>query len=281
MRAWFGRAILFPDFTRKASREWWGSLYADFVKAPGFWNDMDEPAIFLVPSKTMPEYAASRRRTAEFTTRVGVKSLEVHNIYGMQIREATFEGLLGLGRCAAVVMTRATFAGGHRYAVLGRGTIRAPGIFAATTPQLLNLGLSGFAQGGRGRCGALRSPELLTRGGVPSIDRHRGGRPRSRAERHRRGCEPAAAVHRRALSADALPLHDYRRDEPDGAAHHAAVFCERRAEADGGPLDLSTGNAFMVGPDLLVAQGPYPDELDDYHVRLPPSSWYDYWTGSN
>ena len=36
----------------------------------------------------------------------------------------------------------------------------------------------------------------------------------------------------------------------------------------------------MVGPDLLVAQSPYPDELDDYQVALPPSSWYDYWTGS-
>jgi alpha-glucosidase len=50
--------------------------------------------------------------------------------------------------------------------------------------------------------------------------------------------------------------------------------------ADGAPLDLSTGNAFMVGPDLLVAQSPYPDELDDYQVALPPASWYDYWTGS-
>ena len=36
----------------------------------------------------------------------------------------------------------------------------------------------------------------------------------------------------------------------------------------------------MVGPDLLVAQSPYPDRVDDYQVALPPSSWYDYWTGS-
>ena len=50
--------------------------------------------------------------------------------------------------------------------------------------------------------------------------------------------------------------------------------------ADGQPLDLSNGSAFMVGPDLLVAQSPYPDELDDYQVALPPASWYDYWTGS-
>ena len=36
--------------------------------------------------------------------------------------------------------------------------------------------------------------------------------------------------------------------------------------ADGGPIDLSTGNAFLLGPDLLIAQSPYPDELDDYSV---------------
>ena len=53
---WPGKAV-FPDFTRKASRDWWGTLYADFVKqgVAGFWNDMNEPAIFLVPSKTMPD----------------------------------------------------------------------------------------------------------------------------------------------------------------------------------------------------------------------------------
>ena len=44
----------------------------------------------------------------------------------------------------------------------------------------------------------------------------------------------------------------------------------RDGEADGGPLDLSNGNAFLLGPDLLIAQSPYPDEMDDYHVALPP-----------
>jgi len=36
----------------------------------------------------------------------------------------------------------------------------------------------------------------------------------------------------------------------------------------------------MLGPDLLVAQSPYPDEMDDYSVALPPVGWYDYWNGS-
>jgi len=50
--------------------------------------------------------------------------------------------------------------------------------------------------------------------------------------------------------------------------------------ADGSPIDLANGNVFMLGPDLLVAQSPYPDEMDDYSVALPPVGWYDYWTGA-
>jgi alpha-glucosidase len=49
---------------------------------------------------------------------------------------------------------------------------------------------------------------------------------------------------------------------------------------DGEPLDLTDTNSFLLGPDLLVAQSPYPDELDDYPVALPSTGWYDYWTGS-
>jgi alpha-glucosidase len=49
---------------------------------------------------------------------------------------------------------------------------------------------------------------------------------------------------------------------------------------DGEPLDLSNGGAFLLGPDLLVAQSPFPDEVDDTNVGLPPVGWYDYWTGS-
>jgi alpha-glucosidase len=50
--------------------------------------------------------------------------------------------------------------------------------------------------------------------------------------------------------------------------------------ADGEPFDLSDSNTFLLGPDLLVAQSPYPDELDDYTMGLPPIGWYDYWTGA-
>jgi alpha-glucosidase len=44
-------------------------------------------------------------------------------------------------------------------------------------------------------------------------------------------------------------------------------------------MDLDAASEFLFGPDILVAPAPYPDELDDYFVQLPPVTWYDYWTG--
>jgi len=37
-----------PDFSNEAVRTWWGNLYEEFIKLgiEGFWNDMNEPAIF-------------------------------------------------------------------------------------------------------------------------------------------------------------------------------------------------------------------------------------------
>ena len=51
------------------------------------------------------------------------------------------------------------------------------------------------------------------------------------------------------------------------------------ATPDKHPMDLDAASEFLFGPDILVAPAPYPDELDDYFVQLPPVTWYDYWTG--
>jgi alpha-glucosidase len=44
-------------------------------------------------------------------------------------------------------------------------------------------------------------------------------------------------------------------------------------------LDGDASSEFMLGPDLLVAPAPWPDERDDYTVELPAPDWYDFWTG--
>jgi alpha-glucosidase len=57
-KVWPGESV-FPDFTRGVTRAWWGSLYRCFVDdgVAGFWNDMNEPAVFN-SLKTMPDRGA-------------------------------------------------------------------------------------------------------------------------------------------------------------------------------------------------------------------------------
>ena len=44
-------------------------------------------------------------------------------------------------------------------------------------------------------------------------------------------------------------------------------------------LDVAASGEFLLGPDLLVAPPPFPDEMDEYQAELPGSGWYDFWTG--
>ena len=290
---WPGKAV-FPDFTRKVSRDWWGSLYAEFVKdgIAGFWNDMNEPAIFLVPSKTMPDDTQHRIEEPGFAPRVATH-LEVHDVYGMQNSRGTFEGLLKLQpELRPFVMTRASFAGGNRYAATWTGDNSSTwDHLRQTTPQLLNLGLSGFAMAGADVGGFAGSPqsELLTRwlevAAFHPIDRDHTAVGTLPQEPWENGTDEDVSLRRRYIEERyrLLPYLYTTTEEMSrtGLPMMRPLFLEfPHGEADGGPLDLSTGNAFMVGSDLLVAQSPYPDELDDYSVALPPSSWYDYWTGS-
>ena len=290
---WPGKAV-FPDFTRKASRDWWGTLYADFLKqgVAGFWNDMNEPAIFHVPSKSMPDDVQHRIDEPGFVPRVA-SHLEVHNIYGMQNSRGTFEGLLKLEpNLRPFVMTRASFAGGHRYASTWTGDNSSTwDHLRQTTPQLLNLGLSGFAMAGADVGGFAGSPqpELLTRwlevAAFHPIDRDHTAVGTLAQEPWENGTAEDLSLRRRYIE-ERYRLMPYLYTTAEemsrtGLPIMRPLFLEfPHGAADSGPLDLSTGNAFMVGPDLLVAQSPYPDEVDDYSVALPPSSWYDYWTGS-
>src|ERR1700733_10312568 len=121
-QAWPGPSV-FPDFTRRETRAWWGSLYRDFVAAgiAGFWNDMNEPSIFETPTKTMPLDTQHRIAEPGFAPRTATHA-EIHNVYGMLNSRATFEGQRQLApNERPFVMTRASYAGGQRYAVTWTG----------------------------------------------------------------------------------------------------------------------------------------------------------------
>ena len=290
---WPGKAV-FPDFTQKASREWWGTLYSDFVSkgVAGFWNDMNEPAIFEVPSKTMPDDIQHRIDEPGFAPRIA-SHLEIHNVFGMQNSRGTFEGLLKLSPDSRpFVMTRASYAGGQRYAATWTGDNSSTwNHLRQTTPQLLNLGLSGFAMSGADVGGFAGSPqpELLTRwlevAAFHPIDRDHTAIGTNPQEPWENGTPEDLSLRRRYIEERyRLMPYIYTTAEEmsrTGLPIMRPLFLEFPNGGTGGdPVDLSTGNAFLLGSDLLVAQSPYPDEMDDYTVALPAVGWYDYWTGA-
>ncbi|MGH9496103.1 MAG: TIM-barrel domain-containing protein, partial [Candidatus Sulfotelmatobacter sp.] len=164
---WPGPAV-FPDFTRAQTREWWGGLYQGFVKdgVSGFWNDMNEPAVFDGPGKTMPLNTVHRIEEPGFATRTATHA-EIHNIVGLENARATYEGLLKLRPDERpFVLTRATFAGGQRYGFTWTGDNSATWNHLRLASQMvLNLGVSGISFVGAdvGGFNGSPSPELLTR----------------------------------------------------------------------------------------------------------------------
>jgi alpha-glucosidase len=290
---WPGKAV-FPDFTQQSSREWWGTLYADFAGKgiAGFWNDMNEPSIFRVDSKTMPDETQHRIDEPGFAPRVA-SHLEIHNIFGMENSRATFDGMKKLApNTRPFVMTRASFAGGHRYAATWTGDNSSTwNHLRQTTPQLINLGLSGFGLSGADVGGFAGSPqpELLTRwletAAFHPIDRDHTCAGTNPQEPWENGTPEDLELRRRYIE-ERYRLMPYLYSTAEemsrtGLPMMRPLFLEFPGCAvDGQPIDLANGNSFMLGPDLLVAENPYPDEVGDYTVELPPVGWYDYWTGA-
>lgn len=290
---WPGKAV-FPDFTQKSSREWWGTLYADFVKmgVAGFWNDMNEPSIFEVPTKTMPLDTQHRIEEPGFQTRVATHA-EIHNIFGMQNSRGTYEGLLKLApNTRPFVMTRASYAGGQRYSATWTGDNSSTwNHLRQSTPQLLNLGLSGFAISGADVGGFAGSPQpaLLTRwleiAAFEPIDRDHTAKGTNAQEPWEDGTPHDLELRRRFIETRyrLMPYLYTAADEMSrtGLPIMRPLFLEFPKAASGDqPVDPTIDNEFTVGDDILVAHSPYPDELDEFFVNLPPGGWYDYWTGA-
>lgn len=281
---WPGASV-FPDFTRKASRDWWGGLYRDFVAAgiAGFWNDMNEPAIFETPSKTMPLDNLHRIDGDGFAAHEASHA-EVHNVYGMQNSRATFEGLEKLDpQARPFVMTRATYAGGQRYAVTWTGDNNATwDHLKLSVQQLINLGLSGFSYSAADIGGFTGgpSPDLLTRwiqiGAFTPVMRVHAANNTPRSEPWVDG--PAHLDLRRRAIEERYRLFPYlyavaEQQARTGDPIMRPVFYDYAASGCDSPM------SFTLGRDLLVAASPKPESPQAYDVCLPKGGWYDYWTG--
>jgi alpha-glucosidase len=291
---WPGPSV-FPDFTQQQTRAWWGTLYTDFTRIgiDGFWNDMNEPSVFNA-LKTMPPDTVHRIDEPGFQTRTATHR-EIHNVYGMENSRATFDGQLTLKLdIRPFVLTRASYAGGQRYAATWTGDNSATwNHLRLTTSMLKNLGLSGFSLAGADVGGYAGTPSaaLLTKwlevAAFQPLDRDHAEKGSGDHEVWANGPGPEA-VRRRFIEERyrLLPyLYTVMEDNTrTGLPLLRPLFLEfPNAAPDHHPLDidLDASGEFMVGPDLLVAPPPFPDKIDAYDAKLPSSGWYDYWTGQH
>jgi alpha-glucosidase len=284
---WPGPSV-FPDFTRATVRAWWGSLYKDFIADgfSGFWNDMNEPAVFETPTKTMPLDNLHRIDSDDFHPRDAAHA-EIHNVYGMQNTRGTYDGMLALRpNVRPFVMTRASYAGGQRYAVTWTGDNSSTwDHLRLCVEQLTNLGLSGFAFSGCDVGGFIggASPELLTRwyevAAFTPVFRNHAAHDAPHSEPWVDG--PAHLAIRRHFIEERYRLMPYLyaladRNARLGDPVMRPVFYDYPQALK---FDCDEAMSFTVGRDLLVAGPPRPESPKPFNICLPAKGWYDYWTG--
>ena len=162
-KVWPGECY-FPDFTNKEVRAWWADLFKELVEnigVKGVWNDMNEPAIMEVPNKTFPDDVRHDYDGNPCSHR------KAHNIYGMQMARATYQGLKKFAYPKRpFVITRAAYAGTQRYTSSWTGDNVATWehLWIANV-QAQRMALSGFSFIGSDIGGFAEQPngELFTR----------------------------------------------------------------------------------------------------------------------
>lgn len=269
----------FPDFTNPKVRSWWGSLYRGLIAdgVAGIWNDMNEPSIFDVPSKTMPLDAVFYDH--------GLRSphAKVHNVYGMLMSEATRDGLLKLQPGERpFVLTRDTYAGGQRYAAVWTGDNSSTwDHLRISVTELMNMGLSGLAFAGAdvGGFAESPSPDLYTRwleAGVfyPYCRTHTTLGSREQ--------DPwSYGLRREAINRDSIDLryrllpylyNAFYQSSQTGLPVMRALLLDYPDD----PEAISQDEEFIFGKDLLVAPVVKDGEWK-WNVYLPKGVWFDFW----
>jgi alpha-glucosidase len=288
---WPGPAV-FPDFTRRETRAWWGTLYKNFAALgfDGFWNDMNEPSVFKTPTGTMPLDTMHRIDELGFQTRTATHA-EIHNVFGMENSRATYEGLLKLNPgTRPFVLTRASYAGGQRYAATWTGDNSSTwNHLRESGPQLKSLALSGFGFSGAdvGGFAGTATPELLTKwievAAFEPIDRDHTEKGTGDQEPWVGGPEQEAIRRRFIEERYRLMPYLYTLAEENartGIPMMRSLFLDYpEAARDKHPIDSEVDNEFLLGHDLLIAPSPYPEAPDAYSVEFPTATWFDYWTG--
>ncbi|MFO0582563.1 MAG: glycoside hydrolase family 31 protein [Anaeromyxobacter sp.] len=276
---WPGASV-FPDFGLQSVRTWWGGLYGSFVGqgVAGFWNDMNEPAIF---ASSMPDDTPHRLDGG--TT---VDHLTFHNAYGLMNARATHEGVLALRPgVRPFVLTRAAYAGAQRWAASWTGDNKATREhLAITIPQLVNLGVSGYAFMGADVGGFVGCPDddLLVEwtelGALQPFFRNHSEKGSCRREPWVRGAAVEARIRAAIERRYRLLPYLYTAFE-ETARTGLPVMRPLWLAWPGDAAARANARAYLLGPDLVVA--PKLDAgVSSWQVTLPAADFFDTATGA-
>jgi len=190
----------FPDFLNPKARSWWGSQYKMLhdMGIDGFWNDMNEPAVFYSPTG-LKKAVKTIVETATEGANLGIKFLElvddikkrqndrddmramyhdtpshgkvsqdsVHNLFGMKMAEAVKEGYEQFAPDTRYhLLSRSTYIGQHRFSGMWTGDNASWWEHLKLNIQhLCSLGMCGFYYAGAdiGGFSSDSSGEMLTR----------------------------------------------------------------------------------------------------------------------
>lgn len=149
---WPGR-VHFPDFLQPSTRKWFGKKYSVLTKLgiDGFWNDMNEPAIFYTEDRLSDTCEKIKQLTStnmgineyfQFTGMVAglngnigdydkfyhnvdgkmIKHSDIHNLYGMNMTRSAFEALKEINpEKRTLFFSRSSYIGAHRYGGIWQG----------------------------------------------------------------------------------------------------------------------------------------------------------------
>ncbi|MEV5510574.1 glycoside hydrolase family 31 protein [Streptomyces orinoci] len=278
---WSGESV-YPDFTDPLVREWWGGLYAERLAEgfSGFWHDMNEPVSFSAfGDQSLPR---SARHVLEGR---GGDHREAHNVYGLLMTRAAYEGLRVLRPAERpFLFSRSGWAGMQRYGGTWSGDVATgwPGL-RASLALVLGLGLCGVPYSGPdiGGFTGSPSPELYLRwfqlGSFLPLFRTHSAISTGRREPWEFG--PEVLEHAGTALRERQRLLPYWMTLAQLARRTGAPYVRPlwwRAPEDRALRDCE--DAFLLGDSLLVA--PVLEQGTDRRaVRLPRGCWYDTATG--
>jgi len=279
-KVWPGECA-FPDFTKESARKWWGDNFSALIESGirGWWNDMNEPSVFDVPTKTVdPDVLHDDN---------GLKTghAKNHNIYGMQMTRATYDGVKRLLPAERpFVLTRASYAGGHRYSSAWTGDNTSTWRdLEMSVPMLLNLSISGQPFVGADIGGFIGYPsgELFARwlqlGVFTPLMRAHSVINEKNKEPWEFGDE-FTNINRETINLryTLLPyIYNvmYQASVTGMPAMRPMMF----EYLEDGNFNWNQ-DQFMFGDDLLITPV-LTQATTERNVRLPEGDWYNYWTG--